>query len=407
MRITVVVVAGLAVVATPAGAADVRGRPWPGGVISYAVASNALAPAVRTAARAWNRSGVRVVLREVPRGSADVIVTSLPSRPCFGAIGRATLGYVPGFGGRMWLQATCGEGVRVMAAAHEFGHILGLGHEDRRCALMNSSHVARCGPQPLAWEWYCSPPRNDDRRGALRLYGGRFRSASVSFCVSPQLPRPLSRLRDEADPVGSLARVVLTFRNPVRRLDRVTVQRRRGRSCPNTPLSQQIGVQQRPGAAPRLGNLVTEYVATDRRGVAERIEDLAVVGEGDWCYAVFVFDRRGRWRLAGERRVTRGVEAPLAARVGLGAAPLPAGGVQVTWTTPVTPLVAVEVLRTLGPCPADAATMPVLASGPTAAGPAAVGDPDPTPGPRCYAVRFRPAGADVAPRIAVAAPVTI
>lgn len=400
MRAVVLAAVAIGVLTPVAQGAAVAGRAWPGGRITYAVTAKSLQGPVRVAARAWNRSGVRVKLVEVSRSKAKVLIRPMRKGACFGQIGIATVGYTPGFGGRMQLQASCPEGTLTMTAAHELGHVLGLGHEDRRCALMNSVFVSRCHPQPLEWEWYCSPPRDDDRRGALRLYGGHFRKAGTTFCASKTLPGTVQSLGDAADPVDSLARVRLSFQTPSSTsLRRVVVTRRRGRVCGDTPVSRSVPIVQREGATPRRGTLVAEIAPAARSAVIS-VEDLAVTGNGTWCYAVFTLDRRNRWRLAGQRIVKRGPEAPLAKRIGLVAGATAPTGIALQWTNARTPLTGVQVLRAAGACPANPQTLAPYSSATTTAGAATFADAATGSGTWCYGLRFRTSQVDARPLVA-------
>lgn len=387
MRAAALAVAALVLAAPAAEGARALGRPWPGGRIAYAVTVPALRGPVRTAAAAWNRSGARVRFVEVSRSRAQVLIGARPRGTCQGVVGLAQVGYTGGARSRMQLQATCAPGVLVMTAAHELGHVLGLAHEDRRCSLMNSVFVARCRPRPLDWEWFCSPPRDDDRRGAVQLYGGRFRRATATFCLARGMPGRVTRLGDAADPVDSLARVRLSFQTPTSTsLRRVIVTRRRGSQCGDTPISRAVPIQQREGVTPRLGNLVSETV-NPRRGAVMAVEDLAVSGTGTWCYSVFTLDRRNRWRLAGTRKVRRGAERPLAQRIALTASPAAPSGITLQWRNPTTPLAAVQVLRAPGACPANGA-LPAYASASPTAGPVSFTDPAAGPGTWCYGLQF-------------------
>jgi hypothetical protein len=389
----------LGLVAPAAHGARFIGQPWPGGRVPYSVSSAALREPVRIAVRAWNRSGADIRFVEVRRSRARVVISSLRRRSCRGVIGEAQPGFRAGQVSRLRLQPGCPFGVRVMAAAHELGHVLGLNHENRRCALMNAVYVARCHPQPLDWEWYCSPARADDLRGLLRLYGGRYRAPPLRFCEQPSLPGRVRRLGDAADPVDSLARVRLSFLTPASRsLRRVIVTRRRGSICGDTPISQQVPIVTRRGATPRRGNLVTE-VANPGRGIVMAIEDLAVAGRGTWCYAVFTLDRQARWRLAGARRVRRGTEAPLAGRLDLTAAATPTGA-RLTWINPTTPVTAVTVLRAQGTCAATARNLQPYDAAPSAPGPAAYVDAAATTGAWCYGLRFTTVAPSARPLVA-------
>lgn len=388
MRALALAAVAIGLLAPPAEASHVAGRPWPGGRVTYAVTSKSMRGPVRAAALAWNRSGLEVRLVEVPRSRARLLISPLPKGSCFGAIGEAIVGYPGGFQSFMHLQTNCPEGTLTMTAAHEFGHVLGLKHENRRCSLMNSVFVSRCQPQPLEWEWYCSPPRDDDRRGLLRRYGGKFRKASPSLCVSKTLPGPVRSLGDAADPGDSLARVRISFQTPSSTtLRRVIVTRRRGRVCGDTPISRSVPIVQREGVTPRLGTLVAEVPKAARAAVVA-VEDLAVSGTGTWCYAVFTLDRRNRWRSAGRRVVARGLEAPLAQRLGLVATSAAPTGVTLQWSNPRTPLAAVQVARAVGPCPADAARLPLYANASKTPGAAGYTDVAAGPGTWCYGLRF-------------------
>jgi hypothetical protein len=102
---------------------------------------------------------------------------------------RATVGYVA--------QATvelpridessqlCNSYSSAHAVAHELGHVLGLGHEERGCALMNSrgtwSGAQHC-PQEAVWTWRCGLLEPDDINGVVRLYGGRTSTTSRGSC---------------------------------------------------------------------------------------------------------------------------------------------------------------------------------------------------------------------------------
>jgi hypothetical protein len=165
--------AGVLLAALPpaAGAYEIEGRPWPSGNIRYFVEDGALKKPVKRAAKVWNARdlGVRFV-----SSSADEakVFFRLGQENCGGA---ARVGY-PGRRGFSLaeINTDCGTGVATLTSVHEFGHILGLGHETGTCARMNptfsgSGTPGRCNRRSLSY-WLDHPLTKDDVRGARALY---------------------------------------------------------------------------------------------------------------------------------------------------------------------------------------------------------------------------------------------
>ena len=184
MRTTLVTLL-LAVIFVPAaGAYRLDGARWPTRTIKYYNEVPAYTWAVDTAAFAWNSSGARVELLKSSRQNADVLV----GIRWFKIAGEARLHRSGGRIVRAEIGIQSGQDRYTMAlvTAHEFGHVLGLDHEDRVCATMNSrldvNHTERC-PAPPAGMWVCRLLRADDVRGAVSLYGGTVRPLRGSeFC---------------------------------------------------------------------------------------------------------------------------------------------------------------------------------------------------------------------------------
>ena len=157
----------------------VKGKPWPGGTIRYYNAAADQAWPVARAVYVWNHSGARIRFVPSSRASAQLVIKHFSHNRCVGHA-RATVGYVR--------QATvelpridessqlCNSYSSAHAVAHELGHVLGLGHEERGCALMNGrgtwSGAQHCR-QEAVWTWRCGLLEPDDINGVVALYGGR------------------------------------------------------------------------------------------------------------------------------------------------------------------------------------------------------------------------------------------
>ena len=158
--------------AGPAQAYGLDGIPWPGrpATITY-WNGTAYTAQLAQAVGAWNRSGARVRFVPASKRRAALRIVYGP-RSTFGVSGlshgSASVGYQPRN------RIALGRGARgigvVGVIAHELGHVLGLTHEDRRCATMNSVAWSRCGLPPS-----CSILQPDDVRGAIARYGGSAR----------------------------------------------------------------------------------------------------------------------------------------------------------------------------------------------------------------------------------------
>ena len=188
--------AGAAAVALPGAAFRTHGQPWPDGVIPFYNAAHDQAWAVDRAVSAWNTSGARVRFVRVTRASAKLVIEYAPTRACTRA--EATIGYTSRSVIRIWssraVSATCSPAWAAGAMAHELGHVLGLTHEDRGCAAMNSLGNERgpalCTPVQR-WEWRCRLLEHDDVAGAVAIYGGHPSVRPATACpIYPAIAPP-------------------------------------------------------------------------------------------------------------------------------------------------------------------------------------------------------------------------
>ncbi|HEX8744147.1 MAG TPA: snapalysin family zinc-dependent metalloprotease [Thermoleophilaceae bacterium] len=161
----------LAALPGSAGAYDVAGRAWPDGDIRYHVEDAALKKPVKRAAKVWNARDLGVRFVSSSSDSAKVFVR-IGQEDCGGA---ARVGY-PGRRGfsLVEINADCGSGIATLTAVHEWGHVLGLGHENGICARMNPTFGSggtpgRCSRRSLSY-WLEHPLTKDDVRGARALY---------------------------------------------------------------------------------------------------------------------------------------------------------------------------------------------------------------------------------------------
>ena len=203
------------VAASPAGAYEIdpEAKPrWPFDKLTYVVAQTdganpdgstkykdatpAQIRAVARGMRAWTRAGVGWWLERVDsraEAEADILFLLNPRHRFRNCQGLGTRGF--GFGQALvGLRGRCGRGQLLsLIAAHELGHVLGLGDENRECAVMNQGYSRLAGRIRPA---KCTDPgaerggliRADDRRGARALYRREFAYARALCDPLDELP---------------------------------------------------------------------------------------------------------------------------------------------------------------------------------------------------------------------------
>lgn len=278
---------------------------WHGRLITYHNRAKRYALQVRQAARTWNSSGIGVRWKAVPAHRARVTIT-VSSK--IATSGYALLLDNPSRGSRRssggiwlrpdiakWFQPAEGSTVVAQVVAHEMGHVMGLQHETRKCAVMNAQVGVRCDRPPEAWRHRCRLVERDDLVGAAVLFRGRARRLAAPFCFSEPAPPPVQELTATASPAG----VKLTWRNSaLSSAGSLDIARGEGGICPKRPEGMWAG-----------GDGLIAMIRPDGPGSQQARED-HVAPVGELCYAVFPSGKLGRPGDAATARVSVQAAAP-------------------------------------------------------------------------------------------------
>jgi hypothetical protein len=265
IRIALVAIGAVLVVAPSAASFSSAGTPWPVTRITVWNDTPYRTP-LREAMASWNAVGARVTFAPAARRStAHVVVGLLPAGATAERVGVGTVGWTAGAPGRVAVQGGLGQREASAVLAHELGHVLGLGHEQRACSVMSSPlavarrsadcRIARC---PILSRCLVQP---DDAEGLRDLYERRLPA------LLPQRVRGAA-----AHPVGR-SMIELAWRSPLEGPGAgVLVRAERGR-CPTTPYGSPL---ERTGLVPL------------RRGASQRAA--LPISSGTWCAGIWVQD---------------------------------------------------------------------------------------------------------------------
>ncbi|MEA2475009.1 MAG: serine protease [Thermoleophilaceae bacterium] len=261
---------------------------WPSHTIRYFDATGKQYRAnVAQAAQAWNKSGVKVHWSAVKhRGSGVVPLTVTSNIP---SAGLATYYFSGGrWQGKIEVQPgiqkgqltkAAGNGVATQVFVHEMGHIMGLDHETKVCAIMQPIVGGGC-PQPkIAWQYRCRLLESDDLRGGIAIFGGKIGKLGPEYCDSSKEPPQVTGVT--AAPTGDGGSgVTVSWTNPTgSQVQRIEVLRRKD-ACPtgaDDKKAEPVGDEQAKAGQPQF--------TVDQSGFASA---------GSYCYAVVVVGDLGR-----------------------------------------------------------------------------------------------------------------
>jgi hypothetical protein len=187
VRLAAVIVLAALLVAPSAGAWRTTGTQWHSGTIRVANIAPDYEWPLQQAIAGWNASGAHVRFVRVPRGRAQVLVGARLDAGDEHEAGLAETHMVNGWikSGTVYIRSGTPPYAAAQIFAHELGHVLGLAHEDRACATMNSAfqsdHPFRCAAPPSG-TWRCGLVTKDDAAAAAHLYGGSPRAPAREFC---------------------------------------------------------------------------------------------------------------------------------------------------------------------------------------------------------------------------------
>jgi hypothetical protein len=274
------------------GAGDVPGgKTWPGGTIRYYNAAADQAWPVARAVWVWNHSGARIRFVPSSRADAQLLIDHFPHRRCVGHA-QATLGYVRQ--AHVLLpridetSGVCNSYTSAHAVAHELGHVLGLTHEVRGCALMNPVGTWRGStlcPSAEPWAWRCGLLEDDDVRGVVALYGGRVATVGRDCPVYASIGAPVRFVAEERlDQAG----IGLRFDRPSPPVVPVFLASTAARSEGGYAFSSE------QNRCPTDVSAARRYRWSVQAGEAMQIFDRSHAQRGRYCYAIWAFDALNR-----------------------------------------------------------------------------------------------------------------
>ena len=268
---------------------------WPSKTILYYDGTGkAYSKNVAAAAAAWNKSGQKARWKKTSKSRARVqirVSKNIPSAGLATYYGgqRGLIQIQPGMKGLRDSKAE-GDWIATTIMTHEMGHIMGLDHETKKCAVMQPAIGIGCPNPKDPWQYRCRVLEPDDVRGGVALFGGKIGKVGPEFCdrtPAPGAPADVTAVLvdagvdelDEAVPAG--VRVSWT--------------------TPTVGEPQEIRVLRRQDACPAgLTDKSAKEVGWEQATAGQRqfvVDATGFLGNGSYCYAVFAvgpFNRPGK-----------------------------------------------------------------------------------------------------------------
>lgn len=268
---------------------------WPSRTILYYDATGKQYKAnVAAAAAAWNKSGTKARWKRVSKSRARVQIRVSKKIP---SAGLAT--YYGGQRGLIQIQPGMkklreskaeGNWVATTIMTHEMGHIMGLDHETKRCAVMQPAIGIGCANAKDPWQYRCRVLETDDVRGGVALFGGKVGKVGPEFC-------------DATKPPGAPTDVTAVPFDDTGGFDEEEVPQRGVRVSWTTPRSgdpQQVRVLRRQDVCPTgVDDKLAKQVGWEEASPGQAqsaVDESGFPGDGSYCYAVFAigaFSRPG------------------------------------------------------------------------------------------------------------------
>jgi hypothetical protein len=258
---------------------------WPSKTITYYDATGkAYSKNVAAAADAWNKSGQKARWKKTSKSKARVQIRVNKNIP---SAGLAT--YFGGQRGLIQIQPgmkktggskAYGEWVATTIMTHEMGHIMGLDHETKKCAVMQPSIGIGCPNAKNPWQFRCRVLEPDDVRGGVALFGGKIGKVGPEFC--DQTPPPPA-------PTDVRVEFVNDFVDPEGYDDKPISGVRVHWTTPASKAVQGVRIMRRQGTCPTgIDDKQAELVGVPETGTGpqELLDDTGFPGNGTYCYAV-------------------------------------------------------------------------------------------------------------------------